>query len=269
MKEIYKSLILKVMILTSFLFIVSFLGKNYKEVYASTISSEEIMQKELQDLKKNNKELEEKYLELYNITKIVKTVIVIFLGGSGISIYKIKKKIDKEVEKRVSEEVDKEVSKKVPVEVSEKIGEETNRIELMINASKKEEQLKNEKNILVISQNDEEEKEIQRLLKPFKKITTIKTIDDIKELNQYDVIFFNDINGNIKDEDMKKIINRNSNDKAVYFYFNKRNIRDPKINKMFRYEGNENINFAKSNTTLYGNLIDLMKYQEEILKKEN
>lgn len=254
MKKIYKSLILKIMILTSFLFIVSFLGKNYKEVYASTISSEEIMQKEVENLKEKNKNLEEKYSEL---SKTFDKIIGIVTGVSavfGVSVFYLVKQSNKIAQKHIAK----------------KIGEETDRIKSMIKACKKEEKLKNEKNILVISENDQEEQEIQKLLKPFKKITTIKIIDNSKELNKYDVILFNDINGNIQNEDMKKIINKNSNDKAVYFYFNKRDIKDPnKKPKIFIYEGNENINYAKSNTTFYGNLIDLMKYQEEILKKKN
>lgn len=55
MKKMYKSLALKIMILTSIFFICTFMIKSYKYVYAAPLSSEEIMQKEIDDLKKKIK----------------------------------------------------------------------------------------------------------------------------------------------------------------------------------------------------------------------
>ncbi|KGM92970.1 hypothetical protein Z968_12600, partial [Clostridium novyi A str. 4552] len=176
MKKMYKGLVLKIMILTSIFFICTFMIKSYKYVYAAPLSSEEIMQKEIDDLKKENKELGEKYSELdkeaYKIKTIASIVITILLGGSSISIYKmyeIKKEIGKKVQKEVNKKVIKEVNKKVPQQVAKRVGEETERVKLMIDNLKKDEKLMCETKMIVISYNDEEEEEAKSLLKQFKK----------------------------------------------------------------------------------------------------
>ncbi|KEH96879.1 hypothetical protein Z962_05830 [Clostridium botulinum C/D str. BKT12695] len=198
-------------------------------------------------------------------------------------MYEIKKEIGKRVQKEVNKKVIKEVNKKVPQQVAKRVGEETERVKLMIDNLKKDENLMCETKMIVISYNDEEEEEAKSLLKQFKKTQFMKfnyALHNINELCRYDVIFFNDINGYIEEKDMKKIVYDNTNNQAVYFYFNKRNIRFQENNikngqnnaikgqgiKTFNCEGNENINFAKSNATLCGNLLDLMRYQEDILK---
>ncbi|MCD3245731.1 hypothetical protein G8S21_07200 [Clostridium botulinum C] len=298
MKKMYKKLVLKAIILTSIFAIFPFMSKNYNSVYAAPLSSEEMMQKEIDNLRKENRELREKHSEvdkelgkkyfeidkevykIKTIASIIVSIVSILLGGGvGLSIYKIyevKKEIDKKVEIEVNKKVKMEVNKKVPQEVknkvAEKVGEETKHVKLMIDDLKKEEKFMNETKIVVISHNDEEEKEAKTLLKQFKRIEFIKldyALDNLEKLRGYEVIFFNDINAYIKDEDMKKIIDNNNDDKTVYFYFNKRNKINPKQNKIFNHNGNENINFAKSNATLCGNLLDLIRYQENILKNRN
>ncbi len=283
MKKIYKILTLVILI-----FIVS-----SPVVYAvnnETMSKDEIMTK-YYELKDENQKLKYKYNDLEQkwanekidignkksnmddrVTKIEiigSALFIVFsvLAPMGITIYvkkHIKDKIEELAKTKIDIMIEKEMVNKIDEKISKQVEKEKGLVEKMILDCKKEEILMETKRILAISKNKYDEEEIKKLLKKFKELDTA-ILDKQCNVDTYDVILFNDINGEINDNEMKTIINDNSNKNAVYFYFNKRNINNPKINKMFRYEKNENINFAKSNSTICGNLLDLIKYQEDIL----
>lgn len=279
MKKIYKRLTLIAVFLT--IFCPSIYDVNNKIVYAAptsiseTMSKEEIMEK-YYELKKDNQELIEKYNKLSeewsskkdnidnrikvieNCAKVISIIIMVVLGGSVVGIFKyIKDKVPKEVNKKVSEKTDAEFKY----------------IESIIEDCKKEKELRDYKKIVVISKNNEEENILKDsdLLKQFQHVyynEYNKLENETNNLKKYDVILFNDINGYFEDFEMNRIIKTNTNKNAVYFYFNKHNVKNPNQNKTFKCEGNENTNFAKSNSTFVGNLIDLMKYQDDILKNK-
>ncbi len=283
MKKIYKILTLVILI-----FIVS-----SPVVYAvndETMSEYEIMTK-YYELKDENQKLKDKYNDLEQkwanekidignkksnmddrVTKIEiigSALFIVFsvLAPMGITIYvkkHIKDKIEELAKTKIDIMIEKEMVNKIDEKISKQVEKEKGLVEKMILDRKTEKILMETKKILAISKNNDDEEEIKKLLKQFKELKTVM-LGKQYNVDAYDVILFNDINGKIKDAEMKEIIDDNINKSAVYFYFNKRNINNPKINKMFRYEKNENINFAKSNSTICGNLLDLMKYQEDIL----
>ncbi|GAA0741498.1 NARF domain-containing protein [Clostridium oceanicum] len=292
MKNICKKIILISVFLN--IFCILDCGINSGVVYAApnsineTMSKEEIMKK-YYELKKDNQELIEKYDKLNGkwsskkdnidnrLDKIEiygKSILVIL----GISIFqvikdiknKIKSVVENEVNNKVPMVVENEISNKVPKEVSEQVSKKTKEeieyIERTAQECKREQTLMEEKNIIVISKNKEEEKllEDSNLLNQFEKVKMAIIDNKINNLAEYDVILFNDIRGNLENEEMNKIIDGNIDNKknAVYFYFTRNYKRTFKSNK------SNNTNFAKSNSTFVGNLIDLMKYQDDVLKNK-
>lgn len=283
MRKMCKKLILISVFFNIFYILIS--GINNQVVYAApnsineTMSKEEIMDK-YYELKKDNQELTEKYDKLngewssekdsidnrVDKIEIIGTSILVILGAS---VYRMVKGIDKEiklvVENKLNEKVplvvENEVNNKVPKVIAEKVEIETERIRRMVDDCKKEEKLMKEKNILIISEDSEKQKEIKKILKKFNKITDFRLGDELYDLNKYDVILFNNIDGASKKEELNEIIKNNDNINAVYFYFNKER-------KIFDSEKPDNTNFANANSTLVGNLLDLMKYQDDILNNE-
>jgi len=293
MKDIYIKLILISIFLNIFCILVC--GINSRVVYAApnsineTMSKEEIMDK-YYELKKDNQELIEKYDKLshawsdekieiekkkesvddsvFEIITIGSTIVIVLTSIYGMSLWVIIKHINDKVKKTVAE--------KAKVEIKH--------IEKMVGDCKREEKLKKEKKILIISKNKEVENllENSNLLNQFKKVKMAILGNRIDSLGlaEYDVILFNDINGDFTnneikemirknhtkdtvyftDYEMNEMIRKNSNENAVYFYFNK------KAGRYFNSERSDNTNFAKSNSTFVENLIDLMKYQDDVLK---
>lgn len=281
MKRIYRVLILAVSILI-------FSSPIVYAANTETMSKEEIMKK-YYELKDENQKLQDKNNDLYQkwadekieISNVNNEVLKIITIGSaiglviaivmpmGIFIY-VKKHIKNKIEKIAKTKIDKMIEdmmvSKIDEKVSEQVEEEKGNIEKMILKCKKEENLKKNKEILVISKSKKEEDQIKNLLKPFKNTYYFILGKEPDDLSRYDVILFNDINGKLFDEnntEAEKIIDDNRNNNAVYFYFTK------ETRKQFKSSKTENINFAKSNSTLCSNLIDLMNYQDDILLNKN
>ncbi|NFO88483.1 hypothetical protein FDC58_07065 [Clostridium botulinum] len=276
MKKIYKILTLVILI-----FIAS-----SPVVYAvnnETMPKDEMMTK-YYELKDENQKLNDKYNDLkqkwadekidienkksnmddsLNKIKIIGSALFIVfsvLAPMGITIYvkkHIKDKIEELAKTKINIMIEKEMVNKIDDKISKQVEKEKGLVEKMILDCKKEEILMETKRILAISKNKDDEEEIKKLLKKFKELDTV-ILDKQCNVDTYDVILFNNITGEIKDDEMESIIKDNNNNNAVYFYFTK-------IGWQFKTKETENINFASSNTTICGNLLDLMKYQEDIL----
>lgn len=261
-------------VLISFSFLSYFIGKQDKVVYASPsinniISKEEIMDK-YYEVKKDKQELMDMYNELnrellsekeimIKIKVIGSSVLIVYSMGICIYVKKyIKDKIEELSKNKINGIIEKEMTNKIDNEISKQFTVNEGHIKKMIKECSREEYLIKNKKILVISKDDDDEYEIRSLLKQFKEIETVKLNCKHYNLSNYDVIFFNDISGNIDKDEMIKIIEENDNNKAVYMYFNK-------TRKLLDYKKNQNINFATNNVTVSGNLLDLMKYQDDIL----
>ncbi|EJO5347104.1 hypothetical protein NRP93_001174 [Clostridium botulinum] len=287
MKKMCKKLILISVFLNIFCILTCIINNGV--VYAApnsineTMSKEEIMDK-YYELKKDNQELIEKYDKIsgewsskkdsidnsiFNIITIGSSMLVVLSMAAAIYVRKhIQNKVKQLYENKINNIIENEINKKLPKEVSDQLSKKTEEeiqcIERIANKYKTEQKLKEEKNILVISKNKEEEKLLKdlNLLNQFKQTKMRILGDKIDDLNQYDVILFNDIKGYLTDDEMNEMIRKNSNENAVYFYFNK------KAGRYFKSEKPDNTNFAKSNATFVGNLIDLMRYQDDVLKND-
>lgn len=300
MKKIFNKLILISVFMNVFCILTCII--NNQVVYAvpnsitETMSKEEIMNK-FDKLEKENEILKDKYSNLkekladekieiekkkesvdrsiFGLITIGSSVLGVLSMGGAIYVKKhIQNKVKKLYENKINCIIENEINKKLPKEVSEQVSnkakEEIQYIERIVNKYKTEQNLKKEKNIFVLSKNKEEEKLLKdsNLLNQFEKVKMDTLGNKIDDLSKYDVIVFNDINGYLTDGEMNEMIRENSNENAVYFYFNKHNSNDPKKNKIFKCKENENTNFAKSNATFVGNLIDLMKYQDDVLRNK-
>lgn len=281
MKQLYKKIVFMVVLLNIFFNLIYGIGNEIvfaapnanviskSSISTETMSKEEIMKK-YYELKEDNQNLIEKYNKLNGewstkkdnidnrldsieiVGKALFAIITFFLGGSLYGIYiSIKSKAEKEVNAKVVEEV------------AEKVGTEVKRIESKVSEWKREEYLMKEKKILVISNSEDEQKKLVdlNLLNKFKKVKYVLLGGSLAELSERDVIIFNGINGEDKKDELETIIKENRNKRGVYFYFKKGRPR-------FQLDITESINFANSNTTFRGNLLDLMKYQDDVLGKD-
>lgn len=207
------------------------------------------------------KELEEslgilKYIGIIGIPSII-------LGFININRI-IKKRVVQLVNKKVSELVDKRV---------DLLEESINRIDI-------ENRFKENKRILLISTNESDDIKVceQYISSIFKhidimKLDEFKELDNLKKYATYDVVVFNSDDGK-KDDGKKddgqitdyeedifaKYIKASISQTQVYFYIN---LKGGKFNGSIT----NRINFASSYSTIYSNLIDLFKYQEQISRK--
>lgn len=144
------------------------------------------------------------------------------------------------------------IDKQMAKGVEKYIKRNADKLKGLIDKQDKEDELRKDKKILVLSENEEEEKEIKEILSDFDG-AVFKSIYKKPNFKKYDVIFFNNIKGSIKQEKMIGIINENK--KLYYFYYN--TTRD----NLEKY-GDANVTFANTKITIYVNLLTLLKYQQ-------
>lgn len=134
-------------------------------------------------------------------------------------------------------------------------GEDIRTIQSIMNQHKKEAKIKKSSRILMLAEEDEINQQTKLFLNNmgFKHITT-KNINDLSSEEDYDLIFINNEEGNIaeQDKDLKRevgnIVKKYGKD-SLYFYYNKN------IGLNLYYDGIKK-NFANSEFTLYGRLIE-------------
>lgn len=281
MKMVCKKLILISVFLNIFCILAC--GINSQVVYAApnsineTMSKEETMNK-YYELKKDNQELIEKYDKLngewsskkhsidYEVDKtnnrldkiyICAGVIVLLLS---VLLRMSLREIRKCINDKVKSVVENEVNDKVPNEVKDKVGIEVDRLKKIVDDCKKEEKLMKEKNILVISKEYEDKKDVEDVMVRFIG-AKYEEVVNINDLEKYDAIIFNNRNNKISHEEIIEIIDKSCmDDKKVYLYFGGR----------LEQKSTQNINYASSKITLYNNLMNLLKFQDDILlKSEN
>ncbi len=103
---------------------------------------------------------------------------------------KIKELYENKINHIVENEINKKLPKEVSKQVSKKTGEEIEYIEKTAKECKREQTLMKEKNILVISNDNEEEKLLKdsNLLNQFEKAEMVVLGNEIDNLGEYDVI---------------------------------------------------------------------------------
>lgn len=130
----------------------------------------------------------------------------------------------------------------------------------LIDAHSKDNQLINTKKLLVISSKDADDIFIRQFLRkmgfPINNVKFDKKDNsEIKDINQYDLIFINNEMDNLEMEIIMEIFKK-THEKTVFFYFGNQFARGtPFANRM---------NLANSRTQIAGNLMNLLKYHEII-----
>jgi len=129
---------------------------------------------------------------------------------------------------------------------------------IQIIASQTEENKLRNKRMIVLSDIKSEDTFLKKFFKEmgFTKIR-FKNTSDQKSLTNYDLLFINNESGGIDKETIDNYCSK-SIDSSVLFYFNTNGIRYINENVANR------LSFANSRTQIYGNLINLLKYQAVI-----
>lgn len=253
MKSIFKKALI-------IFFIVSlFAGKS---VYADTNTNNEIiknqnnMMEKYLELENKYSELKEKWadekieledekrnvdLKLIRILTIASGLIVVggIFGNIAIKKY-IKDKVAEIADKNIKSEVKK-----------------------VVENYEKEIKIKKNKSICVIY-NDDDNSIIKETLNKFDNISYLSVnnigMTSIK-FKKIDAIIFNDINDKLDIISIENIIKSNNNDKLVYLGFKKGyfHFQEEFKNKV------KKMNYANSEITLYTNLMNALKYQDEVL----
>ncbi len=128
----------------------------------------------------------------------------------------------------------------------------------IINNQNEEHKFRDNKKILVLSTPNGDSSFLRKLFKEFKfQKVDFKSVEKHENLGKYDLIFINNENGDFQFELIDSFF-ENSSKNTVLFYFNttKRFYNNAKISNR--------LNFANSKTQIYGNLINLLKYQKII-----
>lgn len=253
MKSIFKKALI-------IFFIVSlFAGKS---VYADTNTNNEIiknqnnMMEKYLELENKYSELKEKWadekieledekrnvdLKLIRILTIASGLIVV--GGIFENIA-----IKKYIKDKVAEIADKNIKSEV---------------KKVVENYEKEIKIKKNKSICVIY-NDDDNSIIKETLNKFDNISYLSanniSMTSIK-FKKIDAIIFNDINDKLDIISIENIIKSNNNDKLVYLGFKKGyfHFQEEFKNKV------KKMNYANSEITLYTNLMNALKYQDEVL----
>lgn len=165
--------------------------------------------------------------------------------------------------------IERIVKERVHEEIGEKIKIKKEVIENIIDEKDKEKNIKLNKSILLIAKEKKANENVKKFLEKmeFKKIKT-SLIDDntLCENEKIDLVFINNFNGNIADnennlkEEVEKIVRKYGKER-VYFYYNEKRL-------MLNYYGIKK-NFANSEFTLYGNLIETLLTYDKLIFNEN
>lgn len=247
------------------------LDKQVPQVVIENINEKiELISNDLNDLDEKIDELGADSLKKSTISWILGVLGALGINVLGMWIYMIRyfKKYKNNLETDVSKELNKILADKNVI------------IEKLIEKHDFENKMKIGTKILTISNDQFEQEKIRLILNRIFEVNNLEfelyndeldtdiSQDRIKELSNFDIIFFNN-NGdsrNLNDcseiykkfiEKIDSQINKNNN-KVCYFYYNKSNVR-------LNTNSIKHNNFANSESTLYYNLMALLKYKEEVM----
>jgi hypothetical protein len=187
--------------------------------------------------------LSNKLQDDYNLMKWLMIIglpvsILLLIGG----IWKNRKYLDEKLNKKFDKIIEQNESDILEV----------------INKHSIENQILKNKKILVISDKDGDDSFLKKFFKEMKfdrnNVKYVKTNTYGNHHGDYDVVFANNEKDDLNIDLIDDYFN-NSNDKAVVFYYNttRKNYTNNDVS--------DRLSFANSRTQIYGNLINLLKYQ--------
>lgn len=212
--------------------------ENYKINIENVYKAE--YQKSQNDLAKD---IDEKYKDVRNLFTMI---LILGIPSSIYGIYLMFWGIKKKVNQSIAEKIETIVEQK------------REDIIKLIQSQKFERHLKENKKIIVISENEESQEEIRNTIETFKFKNVIYRINkSYDSLPEYDLIIINNCDGVFKQQDVTDIINFANNDDVCFVaYTTKQLDRDPKLN------------FANSKFTLYHSILTTLSFSEAIKMKE-
>jgi len=147
---------------------------------------------------------------------------------------------------------------KIEEQYEQLFNEDKNRLIEIIDNQNEEHDIKNNRKILVLSTPKEDKTFLKKFFREFKfQKVDFKSVENDENIGKYDLIFINDENGDFQFEFIDSFFENSPKD-TVLFYFNttKKFYNNAKVS--------DRLNFANSKTQIYGNLINLLKYQNII-----
>lgn len=215
--------------------------------------------KQIDDIKADLKELENEIKKL-DSEKTSNSSILFWVSLLGIvGIFEILKYIKKSIDERLVELID----------------EKDSRLNKWLESNEYETIKKEKTKLLVVSNTQSSKNKMKLVLNNIFDENNIeyKLLSDVENANfeefceLKDIIFFDNsekTNSDIKiiEEFAEKIheVNKSKNKNICIFYFNENRERmDPPI-------GFKNMNFANSESTIYSNIMDLLKYKDKVLE---
>lgn len=189
--------------------------------------------------------------------------------------------------------IPKEIEKRAKLEVDEKIGDairgRSETIRYLLNTYDEESFLRQNKRIYIKGETDKEKVRailIENGMNP----ENIYLDEDTAKRNKYDIVFFNNFNGELLPAEPPKKQNAKEHDEAedenkheafqkilevmqaekqsiCFFYYNETNVIFPNW-KIQDYGLKKRINFATNPAQIYGNLLNTLKYQDKLQQRQ-
>lgn len=177
------------------------------------------------------------YMKIFGLFFGSVTIISLVVGFISISRHAIKY-ANKNIEKRLDNKFEEKT--KTLLEVIKNMSEEN--------------QLKTTKKIKVLSDNNSDTIFIKKFFNEmgFENVDFKKT-NKFEKLRSYDLLFFNNEDGKMKQEIVEEYVNT-SKSNSLFFYFGSIRIKD--------FGANTPVVATNFRTQLYGNLINMLKYQK-------
>lgn len=226
---------------------------------------EEKLDKNYDDDFESKREWEQLRVEMEDATRGLKkitTAILWVIGMIGIGGFI---SIKKYTENQVRQKVDSDIGTTVEREIGSRLQEQRETFENIIKERDMEKSIRENERILVISKDEDKQKQVEDVLDVFKN-KEYRLISDNIDKNGFDMILFNDVDGKMnKDEETglkEKMENLMEDDGILYFYANV-----GKRENLLQTEKTKSLSFASSKSTLYENMMTLFKYKKIILER--
>lgn len=128
----------------------------------------------------------------------------------------------------------------------------------LINNQEFEKNLKNNKKLLVISENEDAQDEIKRMMSNFKfKNLTFRINKSFNNMPEHDLVVFNNCDDSLTQQDINDFMNSITDEDTYFVAYTSRQL-----------ERNPRLNFANSKFTLYHNILTTLSFVETLKQDE-
>ncbi len=183
-------------------------------------------------------------------------ITIVALIGAFLAIWRFQRRIPEIAEAHAKEEF----GRQFPQAFERLLKEEEKKILEIIEKYDEELQLKRNKQILILSGKDADETFVRNFFEDmgFER-RDFERIDTSIPLGSKDLIVFNDESGDLTEERMAEIGSQSRKD-AVFFYFGSKRVGHPELVTK--------LSFANAKPQLYGNIMNMLRYQNFLEERE-